>query len=119
MAKIREINECSLDKIAALITTPTAATVQTQSNTPYTAIGIKSSKTENKGAAKMNIEEIAKHADWYKKIREKYANINEGNADKILRDEIGIVFSEVLTHAGVFKRDEKGQAAFDKFAETL
>ena len=64
-------------------------------------------------------EDIAKHTDWYKKIREKYANINEGNADKILRDEIGIVFSKVLTHAGVFKRDEKGQAAFDKFAETL
>ena len=69
MAKIREINECSLDKIAALITTPTAATVQTQSNTPYTATGIKSSKTENKGAAKMNIEELkTQHAALFNEV---------------------------------------------------
>ena len=66
-----------------------------------------------------NIEDIAKHSDWYKKIREKYKNISAENADDILKKEIGIVFSEVLSHAGVFKRDEKGQAAFDKFIATL
>ena len=35
----------------------------------------------------------------------------------LTKDEIGIVFSKVLEDAGVFKRDEKGQAAFIKFIE--
>ena len=66
-----------------------------------------------------SIEDIAKHADWYKKIREKYSNINADNADEIVKTEIGIVFSKILEHAGVFKRDEKGLAAFDKFVESV
>ncbi len=37
----------------------------------------------------------------------------------ILQKEVGIVFGKVLEHAGVFKRDEKGQAAFDKFISAL
>ena len=65
------------------------------------------------------IEDIAKHADWYKKIRADYSDINENNVDEILRKEIGLVFSLVLSHAGVFKRDEKGQAAFDKFVTNV
>lgn len=73
-----------------------------------------------KGTADISgIEDISKHADWYKKIREKYSDINEGNVDEILRKEIGLVFSLVLSHAGVFKRDEKGQAAFDKFVANV
>ncbi len=31
------------------------------------------------------------------------------------RQEIGDIFAKVLEHSGVFKRDEKGQAAFDAF----
>ena len=50
-------------------------------------------------------------------IKAKYSNINADNIDKIIKDEIGIVFSKVLEDAGVFKRDEKGQAAFIKFIE--
>ena len=65
------------------------------------------------GAADISgIEDLAKHADWYRKIRAKYAEINAANVDEIIRAEIGIVFSEVLSHAGVFKRDEKGANAF-------
>ena len=60
-----------------------------------------------------NIEGI--HADWYKKIRAHYSDINEINVKKIIRDEIGKVFAEVLTHAGVFKRNAQGFAAFEKF----
>ena len=66
-----------------------------------------------------SVEEIAKHADWYKEIRAKYDNINADNADGILKTEIGIVFSKILEHAGVFKRDENGLAAFDKFVESV
>lgn len=65
------------------------------------------------------IEDIAKHADWYKKIRGKYKDINADNVTEIIRAEIGIVFSEVLSHSGVFKRDAQGQAAFDKFIKSV
>lgn len=63
------------------------------------------------------IESIEKHADWADEIKAKYSDINADNIDKIIKDEIGIVFSKVLEDAGVFKRDEKGQAAFVKFIE--
>ena len=52
-------------------------------------------------------------------IKAKYADINADNIDKILQDEIGIVFSKVLEDAGVFKRDSKGQAAFIKFIDSV
>ena len=53
-----------------------------------------------------SIEDIAKHADWYKNIRAKYNDINEANVDDILKTEIGHVFSTVLEHAGVYKRND-------------
>ena len=37
----------------------------------------------------------------------------------ILKEEIGKVFATVLTHAGVYKRDAEGMAAFDKFMQTV
>ena len=64
-----------------------------------------------------NIEGI--HSAWYKEIRAKYENISAANVDKIIDEEIGHVFSKVLEHAGVFKRDDKGMAAFDKFIESI
>ena len=64
-------------------------------------------------------EMVAKHADWYKYLLEKHSNISEENAYDILQEEVGLKFLEVLCHAGVFKRDENGLAAFDKFINTL
>ena len=49
---------------------------------------------------------LSKHAAWAKEICEKYNDINESNIDKIIEDEIGLVFAKVLEHAGVFKREE-------------
>ena len=37
----------------------------------------------------------------------------------IVQDEISKVFVKVLECAGVYKRDEKGQEAFDRFVKTL
>ena len=45
--------------------------------------------------------------------------VNENNIMDILQKEVGIVFSKVLEHAGVYKRDEEGQKAFDRFIEIL
>ena len=71
------------------------------------------------GADIRAVESIEKHADWADEIKAKYADINADNIDKILQDEIGIVFSKVLEDAGVFKRDSKGQAAFIKFIDSV
>ena len=64
-------------------------------------------------------EKIEKHADWVDEFRPKYPVINAENVDAVIKEEIGIVFKKVLEDAGVFKRDAKGQAAFDRFAGTL
>lgn len=64
-------------------------------------------------------EKIEKHADWVDGFRHKYPVINAENVDVVIKEEIGIVFKKVLEDAGVFKRDAKGQAAFDRFTGTL
>jgi len=73
----------------------------------------------NKTADVSNDETVAKHSDWYKYLLEKHSNISEENAYEILQEEVGLKFLEVLCHAGVFKRDETGFVAFDKFINTL
>ena len=65
------------------------------------------------------IASIASHADWYKEIRAKYPAVTEENTEGILKQEIGRVFEQVLTHAGVYKRDEQGLAAFDRFVASV
>ena len=65
------------------------------------------------------IADIEKHAAWYSSVRAAHTAVTEGNVDGILRDEIGKVFLEVLTHAGVFKRDAAGMAAFDRWIESI
>ena len=64
-------------------------------------------------------ETLSKHADWAEEIKSKYSDINENNIDEIIKNEIGIVFSKVLEHAGVYKRDENGLKAFLKFTESV
>lgn len=62
------------------------------------------------------VPEIASHADWYRMLREKYPRVAAEDAAAVLQQEIGQVFRQVLLHAGVFKRNEAGQLAFDAFA---
>lgn len=62
---------------------------------------------------------VSIHADWYKYILDKHSNISEENAYNILEEEVGLKFLTVLCHAGVFKRDEAGLAAFDQFINIL
>ena len=64
-------------------------------------------------------KELNHHSDWYKHIVENYDNINKENAYQILKDEVGKKFSIVREHAGVFKRDEEGIKAFNKFINSL
>ena len=64
-------------------------------------------------------EMLNKHADWVDEIKAKYKVIDANNAEKVLKDEIGIVFAKVLEHAGVYKRDAEGKAAFLRFIDSV
>jgi UDPglucose--hexose-1-phosphate uridylyltransferase len=64
-------------------------------------------------------ETLAPHAEWAYAIKEKYADLNESNITDILRKEIGLVFSQVLEHAGVYPCTPKGREAFLKFIESV
>lgn len=66
-----------------------------------------------------NSPELVKHKNWALKLVEKYSEIHETNVDEIVKKEIGIKFLEVLEHSGVFKTDEKGIYAFNKFINSL
>ena len=66
-----------------------------------------------------SIEEIQKHADWVEAFLPTYKEVNADNIQEILQKEIGLVFCQVLSDAGVFKRDEAGKAAFLRFVESL
>jgi UDPglucose--hexose-1-phosphate uridylyltransferase len=64
-------------------------------------------------------EQIEKHADWVDEFLPNYNELTSENIDDILKEEIGKVFCKVLEHAGVYKRTPEGQAAFDRFLNTL
>lgn len=64
-------------------------------------------------------EELAKHADWVDEFSTGYEKIDASNIDAIIEKEIGLVFMQVLEDAGVYKRTEEGQKAFDRFLADL
>lgn len=64
-------------------------------------------------------EELSKHAAWVEELRQKYGSFTAENVDKIIEDEVGLVFARVLEHAGVYKRDAQGQAAFLRFIDSV
>ena len=64
-------------------------------------------------------ETLATHKEWAENFMKKYEDINEENITDIIREEIGLVFSEVLENAGVYKCDEAGRAAFMKFIASV
>ncbi len=64
-------------------------------------------------------ERTALHADWAEGFRKKYDAITAETIDRIIEDEIGLVFAEVLEDAGVYKRTEDGQKYFHRFLESV
>ena len=63
-------------------------------------------------------ELTAKHADWAEDFAKNYA-ITKDNALDIVQKETGLVFAQVLEHAGVFKCDAQGREAFLRFAASV
>ena len=64
-------------------------------------------------------EVLEKHADWVDAFLPKYDMVAKDNVMDIIQKEVGIVFGKVLEHAGVYKRDEAGRAAFQRFIDGL
>lgn len=58
---------------------------------------------------------LVKHADWVDEFLSKYKEITPDNIQDIIKTEIGNVFAQVLHHAGVFKRNQEGMEAFERF----
>ena len=66
--------------------------------------------------------ELAKHADWLDELKEKYNSFtgkSEEDIIDIIKKETGLVFSKVLEHAGVYKCNKEGLAAFERFIASL
>ena len=59
------------------------------------------------------------HKEWAEIVKNNHPEINENNVNDILRQEIGKTFVKVLEHAGVYKRDQSGMDAFDKFVNQV
>lgn len=57
-----------------------------------------------------------KHADWAESFAEK---ITPENAEQTVKAETGKVFSQVLEHAGVYKRNPQGKEAFLRFVASV
>ena len=70
------------------------------------------------GGDPRTVETLAKHAGWAEELKTRYA-FTRDNALDILKKETGLVFAQVLEHAGVYKRTPEGQAAFTRFLESV
>ena len=63
-------------------------------------------------------EALEKHADWAEELQTRYTFTRE-NAMGILQKEVGVVFAQVLEHAGVYKCTDEGRKAFLRFIHSV
>ena len=60
--------------------------------------------------------DLEKHQPWVDELLHRQMFTTENTAS-ILKMEVGKAFAQVLEHAGVFKRNAQGSAAFDRFID--
>lgn len=60
-------------------------------------------------------EGISAHGEWADMLVEKYKTFSKETIDRIIDEEVGKVFVQVLEHAGVYKRTAEGKDAFIRF----
>lgn len=79
-------------------------------------------KKELKEVSSYLLEEPNKIADYHRKwadnLKKQYS-FKKDNVDTILNKEVGLTFARVLEDAGVFKWNQRGQLAFDRFVKKL
>lgn len=66
---------------------------------------------------KASVEKI--HHEWAKQLKAEHEKLDETTADEVIQSAVGEVFLQVLKDAGVFKRNQAGKEAFNRFVETL
>lgn len=59
------------------------------------------------------------HVEWADQLKAEHPELTEKSVDNIVFEAVGKVFARVLEDAGVFKRDEEGRAAFERFTAGL
>lgn len=57
------------------------------------------------------------HRDWADELSQQ--TITEANVKEVIQQGIGTIFVQILTDAGVFKRDEEGRRAFERFIQCI
>jgi len=62
--------------------------------------------------------ELEKHHQWYQYLQGKHKNF-ELDYDEILKFEVGKIFEQVLIDVGVFKINETGLQAFERFIHSI
>ena len=62
---------------------------------------------------------LSKHADWVDEFLPNYSDVNADNIAGIIEQEVGKVFCRVLEDAGVYKCDDEGLKAFERFVSSL
>lgn len=72
-----------------------------------------------KGESFADYPQTASHAAWMQEIVEKRTDLSLDTFDVVLKEEIALVFEQVLTDAGVFKRNKDGQDAFLRFIKCI
>ncbi len=59
------------------------------------------------------------HREWAEDVLLRHPELTADNALDIVYAEVGKAFVQVLEHAGVYKRDAEGLAAFDRFIDSI
>ena len=67
----------------------------------------------------LNNSDLNKHIDWIEEILSRNNEVNIEEARILLKEEVGVIFSKVLEDSGVFKRNDKGQAALERFIKSV
>ncbi|ASR46379.1 galactose-1-phosphate uridylyltransferase [Paenibacillus kribbensis] len=63
---------------------------------------------------------LFKHADWIDQLNTRFGRLSDKEtAVRTVQNEVGLKFSEILEHAGVYKRNSSGQQAFGRFMQQL
>ena len=70
------------------------------------------------GRSLLGDPQLEKHAPWAEELKTHHTFTSD-SAMAVLQTEVGHVFAQVLEHAGVYKRNEAGQAAFLRFLHSV
>ena len=63
-------------------------------------------------------ERISKHTQWAEMIKASNT-ITADNCEKLLQDEIGKVFADILRQCGVYDRTDEGKKQFLRFIDKV